>query len=44
MTETLKYGNLTVAKELDEFLKSEVVEGIGVDTDHFWKSLETILD
>ena len=24
MTETLKYGNLTVAKELDEFLKSEV--------------------
>ena len=44
MTETLKYGNLTVAKELDEFLKSEVVEGIGVDADHFWKSLETILD
>lgn len=44
MTETLKYGNLTVAKELDEFLRSEVVEGIGVDADHFWKSLETILD
>ena len=44
MTETLKYGNLTVAKELDEFLRAEVVEGINVDADQFWKSLETILD
>ena len=44
MTETLKYGNLTVAKELDEFLRAEVVEGIDVDADQFWKSLETILD
>ena len=44
MTETLKYGNLTVAKELDEFLRTEVIDGIGVDADHFWNSLETILD
>ena len=44
MTETLKYGNLTVAKELDDFLRSEVIEGIGVDADQFWASLETILD
>ena len=35
MTETLKYGNLTVAKELDDFLRSEVIEGIGVDADQF---------
>ena len=44
MTETLKYGNLTVAKELDEFLRTEVINGIDVDADHFWNSLETILD
>ena len=44
MTETLRYGNLTVAKELDEFLRTEVIDGIGVDADHFWNSLETILD
>jgi len=44
MTETLKYGNLTVAKELDEFLRTEVIDGIGVDAGHFWNSLETILD
>ncbi len=44
MTETLKYGNLTVAKELDDFLRSEVIEGIGVDADQFWASLENILD
>tara|TARA_Y100001970_G_scaffold262055_1_gene345813 strand:- start:13911 stop:16082 length:2172 start_codon:yes stop_codon:yes gene_type:complete len=44
MTETLKYGNLTVAKELDDFLRAEVVKGIGVDADQFWSSLETILD
>ena len=39
MTETLKYGNLTVAKELDDFLRAEVVKGIGVDADQFWSSL-----
>ena len=44
MTVTLKYGNLTVAKEWDEFLRTEVIDGIGVDADHFWNSLETILD
>ncbi len=44
MTETLKYGNLTIAKELDEFLRMEVIDGIGVEADHFWNSLETILD
>ena len=44
MTETLKYGNLTVAKELDEFLRREVVDGIDVDADNFWKALEVILD
>ena len=44
MTETLKFGNLTVAKELDEFLRNEVVEGIGVDANKFWDSLESILD
>ena len=44
MTETLQYGGLTVAKELDDFLREEVVQGIDVDADKFWSSLELILE
>ena len=44
MTETLQYGGLTVAKELDDFLREEVVKGIDVDADKFWSCLELILE
>ena len=44
MTETLQYGGLTVAKELDDFLREEVVQGIDVHADKFWSSLELILE
>ena len=43
MTDSVKYGGLTVAKELDDFLKNEVVEGIDVNATDFWSSLELIL-
>ena len=44
MAKTLQYGGLTVAKELDDFLREEVVKGIDVDADKFWSSLELILE
>ena len=44
MAKTLQYGGLTVAKELDDFLREEVVQGIDVDADKFWSSLELILE
>ena len=44
MTETLKYGGLTVAKELDDFLRNEIVDGLDVNADEFWSSLEDILN
>ena len=38
------YGGLHVSKELDNFLKEELVPGINIQPSLFWKSLETILD
>ena len=43
MTDSVNYGGLTVAKELDDFLRNEVVDGIAVDPDQFWSSLESVL-
>jgi malate synthase len=40
----VKYGNLHVSKELDTFLREEVVNGINIQPSLFWKSLESILD
>ena len=40
----IKYGNLHVSKELDNFLREEVVAGINIQPSLFWKSLESILD
>ena len=40
MSDRIEYGNLQVAKELDNFLREEVVPGIDVDPDDFWKSFE----
>ena len=43
MTDSVNYGGLTVAKELDDFLRNEVVDGIAIDPDQFWSSLESVL-
>ena len=40
----VKYGGLHVSKELDKFLRDEVVTGINIQPSLFWKSLESILD
>jgi malate synthase len=40
----VKYGSLHVSKELDTFLREEVVNGINIQPSLFWKSLESILD
>ncbi|MDG1721707.1 MAG: hypothetical protein P8I12_02420, partial [SAR86 cluster bacterium] len=37
----IKYGNLHVSKELDNFLREEVVAGINIQPSLFWKSLES---
>ena len=44
MSDRIKYGNLQVSEELDNFLRNEVVPGIDVDPDDFWKSFEKVLD
>ena len=44
MSKRLTYGTLQVSAELDNFLRNEVVEGIDVDPDQFWKSFEGILE
>ena len=38
------YGGLHVSKELDNFLREELVTGINIQPSLFWKSLESILD
>ena len=40
----VKYGSLHVSKQLDTFLREEVVNGINIQPSLFWKSLESILD
>ena len=40
----IKYGNLHVSKELDNFLRNEVVEGLDIAPDQFWNSFEKILE
>ena len=40
----VKYGSLHISKQLDTFLREEVVNGINIQPSLFWKSLESILD
>ena len=40
----VRYGGLHVSKELDNFLRDELVPGINIQPSLFWKSLESILD
>ena len=44
MSKSHIYGTIQVSAELDDFLRNEVVEGIDVDPDQFWKSFERILE
>ena len=44
MSERVNYGNLQVDKELDNFLRNEVVEGLDIAPDQFWNSFEKILE
>ena len=39
----IKKGLLSVSTDLEEFLKSEVLPGLDLSDDHFWKSLENII-
>ena len=36
-------GSLSVSIQLDEFLTSEVLPGLNITADHFWHSLEVII-
>ena len=38
-----KKGSLSVSKDLEAFLKSEVLPGLDLSEDHFWTSLENII-
>ena len=44
MSDRIEYGNLKVSKELDNFLRKEVVPEIDVDPENFWKSFEKVLE
>ena len=44
MTERTTIGRLQVANVLKDLLENEIAPGTGVDSAHFWKELEAILD
>ena len=44
MLESKTIGGLTVSNELEEFLRNEVLEGLDIEANDFWASLESILD
>ena len=44
MTERVQYGNLQVAKELDELLVGEILPGLNVTRDEFWISFNEIVE
>ena len=44
MTESVQYGSLQVAKELDELLAGEILPGLNVTRDEFWFSFNEIVD
>ena len=37
-------GSLSVSKTLEDFLTNEVLPGLDISSDHFWDSLEKIID
>jgi len=44
MTESVQYGSLQVAKELDELLAGEILPGLNVTIDEFWVSFNEIVE
>ena len=40
----IKKGSLSVSTDLEAFLKSEVLPGLDLTEDHFWTSLENIIN
>ena len=44
MSESKTIGGLTISNELEEFLRNEVLEGLDIEANNFWASLESILD
>jgi len=44
MTESVQYGSLQVAKELDELLAGEILPGLNVTRDEFWISFNEIVE
>ena len=44
MTERNQYGNLHVAKELDDFLVNEILPGLNVTQDEFWEGFNKIVE
>ncbi|MCG8618372.1 MAG: malate synthase G, partial [Desulfobacterales bacterium] len=43
MTDRIQMGGLQIAPVLYELVNNEIIPGTGVDADHFWGSLETIV-
>jgi malate synthase len=43
MIERIDIGDLRVAKPLFDFINEEALENTGIDTDHFWSSLDAII-
>ena len=44
MSESKTIGGLTISNELEEFVRNEVLEGLDIEANNFWASLESILD
>ena len=40
----IKKGSLSVSTDLEAFLKSEVLPGLDLTEDHFWTSLENLIN
>ncbi|MFT6600128.1 MAG: malate synthase [Alloalcanivorax sp.] len=43
MTDRIKKGGLEIAAELHDLVANEIAPGTGVEADHFWTQMETIL-
>jgi malate synthase len=44
MTDMIQAGNIQVAAELYNFINEQALPGTGVDQDHFWASLDTLVN
>ena len=42
--ERIQYGNIKVAKELDDLLKKEILPGLDISKEEFWSSFNKIAD